>query len=150
MEINNNSQVSNLYQRYSNTTSISADTSMSKSNKTNTDSVTISDTALNAANKLEEIANKYDPSNMSYSELTNMSSELQLSGLIASEEGLAMRAPPSISFDPDKKYDAVALAQKSVAFDQSIGTAQGNDARLRASVLNVLETIQNLSANNKE
>ncbi len=110
--------------------------------ETTTDTVTISDAGKNAEIKLQEMANKYDPTHMSYSELTRMSSELQLNGLITSQEGLAMRAPPSRDFDPDEKYDTVALARKSVAFDQSLNAAQSKDATLRASVLDILETLQ--------
>ena len=110
--------------------------------ETTTDTVTISDAGLSAERKLQQMANKYDPTNMSYSELTRMSSELQLNGLITSQEGLAMRAPPSRDFDPDEKYDTVALARKSVAFDQSLSAAQSKDATLRTSVLDILETLQ--------
>ena len=107
--------------------------------ETTTDTVTISDAGLSAERKLQQMAHKYDPTNMSYSELTRMSSELQL---ITSQEGLAMRAPPSRDFDPDEKYDTVALARKSVAFDQSLSAAQSKDATLRTSVLDILETLQ--------
>ncbi|GAC34512.1 hypothetical protein GPLA_3624 [Paraglaciecola polaris LMG 21857] len=110
--------------------------------ETTTDTVTISDAGLSAERKLQQMAHKYDPTNMSYSELTRMSSELQLNGLITSQEGLAMRAPPSRDFDPDEKYDTVALARKSVAFDQSLSAAQSKDATLRTSVLDILETLQ--------
>lgn len=145
MEISSDNQVTRIYQMNSATAVVSTNSSVPSNNKTTTDRVTISDTALNAERKLQEIANQYEPTNMSYSELIHMSSELQSNGLITPQEGLAMRAPPSRYFDPSEKYNTVALARKSVEFDQSLGSAQGKDAKIRASVLDVLETLQKSS-----
>ena len=142
MQINSSNQVSRIYQTDNTIATDSTNYNPTTQSKNTTDTVNISNAGLNAEKKLQEIANKYDPTNMSYNELTRMSSELQINGLITSQEGLAMRAPPSRDFDPDEKYDTVALARKSVEFDQSLGSAQSNDAKLRASVLDMLETIQ--------
>ncbi|MBU2879991.1 hypothetical protein [Aliiglaciecola lipolytica] len=142
MEINNNSQLSSIYQSSKNQ---GVDTTLSNllsNNDRAADKVTLSQAGLDAETKLQEIANRYDPTNMSYNELTHMSSELQLNGLITPQQGLAMRAPPSRDFDADEKYDVLALARKSVEFDQSIGTVQNKDAKLRANVFNVLESLQ--------
>lgn len=145
MLINNNTQTSLIYQTKSNDSSVT-NSNTSIKNENGVDKVIISDAGLNAENKWQEIANKYDPSNMSYHELGKMSSDLELNGLITSEEGLALRAPPNRDFSPDKKYDAVALAKRSVEFDQSLGGMQGKDAQLRLNVLDILEKIQNFSS----
>ena len=145
MQIDNSNQASRIYHLNNTIAGNLTNASAPTRNEILTDTVTISDAGANAANKLQEIANKYDATNMSHSELTRMSSELQLNELISSQEGLAMRAPPSMGFDPDKRYDTVAAARKSVEFDQSLGSAQSKDAKLRASVLDVLETMQKLS-----
>ncbi|WP_166426075.1 hypothetical protein [Paraglaciecola sp. 20A4] len=142
MQINSNSYMTSIYPMDNTINDKSPNASPISPSETTTDTVTISDAGKNAEIKLQEMANKYDPTHMSYSELTRMSSELQLNGLITSQEGLAMRAPPSRDFDPDEKYDTVALARKSVAFDQSLNAAQSKDATLRASVLDILETLQ--------
>ncbi|MEP4891675.1 MAG: hypothetical protein ABJV04_16760 [Aliiglaciecola sp.] len=147
MEINNNSQLSSIYQSSKNqgvdTTHSNLLSNIDQSNNdSHADKVTLSQAGLDAETKLQEIASQYDPTNMSYKELTHMSSELQLNGLITPQQGLAMRAPPSRDFDADEKYDVLALARKSVEFDQSIGAAQNTDAKLRANVLNVLESLQ--------
>tara|TARA_R110002167_G_scaffold38470_4_gene119840 strand:- start:5892 stop:6356 length:465 start_codon:yes stop_codon:yes gene_type:complete len=146
MQINSNDHVSRIYQMNNTSSSAAVSSHSSDTIKNETaDKVTLSEAGLNAESKWQEIANKYDPTNMSYDELSRMASDLHLNGLITSQEALAMRAPPSRDFDPDEKYDTVALARQSVEFDQSLGAAQGKDAQLRVSVLNILETIQNLS-----
>ena len=142
MQINSSSYITSIYQMDNTINDKSPNASPLSRSETTTDTVTISDAGLSAERKLQQMANKYDPTNMSYSELTRMSSELQLNGLITSQEGLAMRAPPSRDFDPDEKYDTVALARKSAAFDQSLSAAQSKDATLRTSVLDILETLQ--------
>ncbi|MEH6710360.1 hypothetical protein [Paraglaciecola polaris] len=142
MQINSSSYITSIYQMDNTINDKSPNASPLSRSETTTDTVTISDAGLSAERKLQQMAHKYDPTNMSYSELTRMSSELQLNGLITSQEGLAMRAPPSRDFDPDEKYDTVALARKSVAFDQSLSAAQSKDATLRTSVLDILETLQ--------
>ncbi|GAB2686426.1 hypothetical protein Q4574_18475 [Aliiglaciecola sp. 3_MG-2023] len=142
MEINNNSQLSSIYQSSKNQGADTTHSNQLSNNHSSADKVTLSQAGLIAETKFQEVADQYDPTNMSYNELTRMSSELQLDGLITSQEGLAMRAPPSRDFDADEKYDVLALARKSVEFDQSIGTAQNKDAQLRANVLDVLERLQ--------
>lgn len=142
MQINSSSYITSIYQMDNTINDKSPNASPLSRSETTTDTVTISDAGLSAERKLQQMANKYDPTNMSYSELTRMSSELQVNGLITSQEGLTMRAPPSRNFDPDEKYDTVALARKSVAFDQSLSAAQSKGAALRANVLDILETLQ--------
>lgn len=144
MQINSSNQVSRIYHMDDAIAGNSTKSSTSTQTEALTDTVTISDAGSNVERKLQEVANKYDPTNMSHSELTRLSSELQLNGLITPQEGLAMRAPPSRGFDADDKYDVLALARKTVEFDQSIGTAQNTDAKLRANVLNVLESLISL------
>lgn len=145
MQINSNDQVSRIYQ-INNTASAGIQTRSADTIKHETaDKVTISEAGLKAGSKWQEIADKYDPTNMSYDELSSMASDLHLNGLITSEEALAMRVPPNRHFEFDEKYDTVALAKQSVEFDQSLGGTQGRDAQLRVRRLEILETIQNLS-----
>lgn len=147
MQINSNDQVSRIYQ-INNTASVGAQTHSVDTIKHETaDKVTISEAGRNAESKWQEIADKYDPTNMSYNELSDMGTELIENGLITSKEALALLAPPSRDFNPDEKYDTVALAKQSVEFDQSLGGTQGRDAQLRVRRLEILETIQNLSRN---
>ncbi|MGY8836905.1 MAG: hypothetical protein ACKVH6_09295 [Enterobacterales bacterium] len=144
MLINSSNQASRIYQTESNTPTLITNTSTSIKNKDLADKVTISPAALNAENTWKEIANKFDPSNMSYNELTSMVTELHEGGLITSNESLALRAPPSMNFDSNEKFNMIAQAKKSVEFDQSLGNADKN-AQLRVRVLDILETIQGLS-----
>lgn len=145
MQINSNDQVSRIYQ-INNTASAGIQTRSADTIKHETaDKVTISEAGLKAGSKWQEIADKYDPTNMSYKELTSMTISLREKGLITSQEALALLAPPSRDFNPDEKYDTVASARQSVEFDQSLGGTQGRDAQLRVRRLEILETIQNLS-----
>jgi len=145
MLINSNSQASHIYQTQSNAPHTTTSSNTPVKNENTADKITISEAGLNAESKLQEIAKHYDPKNMSYNELSKMSSTLELNGLITPQEGLALRAPPKMNFDPNEKYDTVALAKKSVEFDQSLGMA-GRDSQLRVRALNILETIQSLSS----
>jgi hypothetical protein len=142
--INSNNQVSLIYQAQRNTANTATNSNTAIKSESTADKVTISKSGLNAESKWQEAANQYNPRNMSYHELGKMSSALELNGLITPQEGLALRAPPSMNFDPNEKYDTLALAKKSVAFDQSLG-ATGKDAQLRGRALQILETIQDLS-----
>lgn len=146
MQINSNDQVSRIYQMNNTAAAVQSRSAETIKNET-ADKVTISDVGRNAESELQEIADKYDPTNMSYNELGSMVSSLRENGLITSQESLALMMPPSRHFDPDEKYDTIAAARQKVEFDQSLGAAQGRDAQLRVSVLNILETIQNLSPN---
>tara|TARA_R110001583_G_scaffold194762_2_gene366867 strand:+ start:3555 stop:4016 length:462 start_codon:yes stop_codon:yes gene_type:complete len=147
MQINSNDQVSQIYQM-NKTTSAAVQTRSAETIKNETaDKVTISDSGRNAESKLQEIANKYDPTNMSYNELSSMATDLYENGLLTSQEALAMRAPPSRYPDLDEKYDTVAAARQAVEFDQSLGGAQDKYAQIRVKILDVLETIQNMSRN---
>ena len=147
MQINSSEQVSRIYQMNSASSALTTNPRAVSKNESTSDQVTLSEAGMNAQRKLQEIANNYDPTNMSYSELCNMASDLHQNGLITSGEALAMSAPPSIDFDPNAKYDTVAAARKSVEFDQSLGGAQNESAKLRAGVLDILERLQRLSGN---
>ncbi|ABG42424.1 hypothetical protein Patl_3924 [Paraglaciecola sp. T6c] len=149
MYINSPNQVSRIYQMSDTATSVATDLNAANKNQT-TDKVTLSDAGLNAESKLQEIAAKYNPNNMSYNELVSMGTELLENGLITSRESLTLMAPPSRNFAPDEKYDTIALAKQSAAFDQSLGTIHSKDAKLRASVLEMLQTIQDLSGNSSQ
>lgn len=144
MLVHSNNQASHIYQAQSNTPIRDANTTVN--NKNTADKVTISDAGLNAESKWQKIANQYDPTNMSYNNLANMVTDLRKNELITSGESLALLAPPSMNFDPNEKYNTVALARKSVEFDQSLNTTN-KDAQLRAKSLSILETIQDLSRN---
>lgn len=145
MLVNNNTQASLIYQTQNkgSVTVTNSDTSIKSEN--GVDKITISDEGFNAESKWQEIADQYDPENMSYHELCKMSSNLESNGLITSQEGLALRAPPSHGFAPDKKYDTVALARKSVESDQSFGVTQGKDVQLRVRALDILERLKDLA-----
>jgi len=146
MQINSPDQVSRIYQMSDSATSVATNLNVANTKQT-TDKVTLSEAGLNAESKLQDIAAKYNPNNMSYNQLVSMGAELLENGLITSQESLALMAPPSRNFDPDEKYDTVALAKQSVAFDQSLGNTHSKDATLRASVLEMLQTIQSLAGN---
>lgn len=143
MLVHSNNQASRIYQAQSSTTI--TDTNITV-NKSAADKVTISDAGLNAENKWQDIAKQYNPTNISYNELANMVTSLRESELITSEESLALLAPPSMNFDPNEKYNALASARKSVEFDQSPSTTS-RDAQLRIRSLDILETIQSLARN---
>lgn len=146
MHINSSDQVSRFYQMSNSATSVATNLNVANTKQT-TDKVTLSEAGLNAESKLQDIAAKYNPNNISYNQLVSMGAELLENGLITSQESLALMAPPSRNFDPDEKYDTVALAKQSVAFDQSLGNTHSKDATLRASVLEMLQTIQSLAGN---
>ncbi|GAC24817.1 hypothetical protein GMES_2522 [Paraglaciecola mesophila KMM 241] len=146
MQINSPDQVSRIYQMSDSATSVAKNLNVANTKQT-TDKVTLSEAGLNAESKLQDIAAKYNPNNMSYNQLVSMGAELLENGLITSQESLALMAPPSRNFDPDEKYDTVALAKQSAAFDQSLGNTHSKDAALRAGVLEMLQTIQSLAGN---
>lgn len=146
MHINSASQISRIYQ-LSDTATSDASNANAANKYTTADKVTLSEAGLNAESKLQDIAAKYDPNNMSYNQLVSMGTELLENGLITSQESLALMAPPSGNFNPNEKYDTVALAKQSAAFDQSLGNTHSKDATLRASVLEMLQTIQSLAGN---
>lgn len=143
MQINSGDQISQVYRMNNDTSAVVSTHSSDTTKGQAADKLTLSEAGRNAGNKWQEIANQYDPTNISYNELTSMSFNLQESGLITPAEGLAMRAPPSRDFNPNEKYDTLALARQAVEFDNSLGATQDKSAQLRVRVLEVLETLHN-------
>ena len=148
MLINSTNRASLTYQTQSTSSNAKNNLSTLIKSENTGDKVTISNAGLNAESKWQDIANQYNPINMSYNELANMVTDLRKNELISSKESLALLAPPSMDFDPNEKYDSVALARKSVEFDQSL-SATSKDTQLRVRSLDILKTIQSLSRNSK-
>ncbi|PHR25859.1 MAG: hypothetical protein COA36_13400 [Desulfotalea sp.] len=82
--------------------------------KTETATVSISSAGRNAEDKWQEIADKYDMTNISANEIMGMAEELYDNKLISSSQMLDMYTLPSIDFNPDEKINYVAHVTKEL------------------------------------
>jgi len=122
MQVNSQTQAYSINQTRNNSSSpITAELSNATAGKTETDRITISSEGQNAAEKWRAIANKYDVTNMSQSELVTMTMDLNENKMIPESVGLHMLAPPSMNHDPDKKYDVLTGMRDEYEFQKNRG-----------------------------
>ena len=118
MHINNNSQANYIQNR---TPNISNDLGTPTPNKSERDTVNISDVGLSATSNWQKIANNYDLTNISQNEMADMVSSLTDSQLISSTDSLYLMAPRSMNFNPEIKFDLLATTEKSLSFAKENG-----------------------------
>lgn len=109
------------------------------------DNVTISEDAKRFNDKMQDIANKYDVTNMSTTERIAMAQELNDSQLMPDGVMLAMVAPLSMNEDVDQKTDYLNTMRESFAFLSKMG---GNSEQLELTrkQLDLLEHLNSLSS----
>jgi len=144
MQVNSASTISALYQQNSQGHS-SASTKTQDGQRTIDDSVSFSNAGRNAEQNWQAIAAKYDVTNINYQDRGAMTNELMSAGLIPSEVGLAMMAPSSMNFDPNKPENFLQSSKQSLEFAKSNGAPQ-QQVNLMENTVNVLETLYKLSA----
>jgi len=140
MHINNNSQANLIQNR---TANISNNLGAPTPNKSERDTVSISDAGLNATANWQKIANNYDVTNISQNEMANMVSSLTDSQLVSSTDSLYLMAPRSMNLDPEMKFDLLATTEKSLSFAKENG---GSDDSIRNQerVVDILKNLQEL------
>ena len=111
---------------------------------TETDTVVISSAGRNAETKWQEIADKYDMTNISGNEVMGMAKELYDNKLISSSQMLDMYTPPSIDFNLDEKVNYVAHVTKELESQKSRsdGSAQMRNAiEAKSRVFDIVKRI---------
>jgi hypothetical protein len=111
---------------------------------TEIDTVSISSAGRNAEAKWQEIADKYDMTNISPNEVMGMAKELYDNKLISSSQMLDMAIIPSIDFNPDEKVNYVAHVTKELESLKSYndGSAQMRNAiEAKSRVLDIAKRI---------
>jgi len=122
MQVSNNTYAYSINNIQSDKSSPVTAVSNSTTTKAQTDTVTISHAGRNAEEKWQDIASKYDVTNMSQSEVGKMTEELYDNKLIPKDVLIHMLAPASMNQDPDQKYDVFSQMRKSLEFAESIKT----------------------------
>ncbi|MDH3326448.1 MAG: hypothetical protein OEM38_07015 [Gammaproteobacteria bacterium] len=144
MFINSNFQVSHSYQVQNTNTNNSNNAGVAAKDRTAaaTDTVSISNAGLNANDKWQDIANKYDVTNISQNEAGSMVSELFDNKIINSTDALYLMAPRAMNINPEVKFDFLATARKSLDFlKQNGGSPEGikNQENALATLNNIHE-----------
>lgn len=131
MLINSNSQASHIYQTQSNAPLTTTSSNTPVKNENTADKITISDAGLNAESKWQDIADKYDMTNISGNEVMEMAQELYENKLISSNQMLDMYTPPSIDFDLNKKVNYVTQVAKEL---ESLKLHNDGSAQMRNAI----------------
>jgi len=140
MHINNNSQANHIQNR---TPNISNNLGAPTPNKSERDTVSISNAGLNATANWQKIANNYDVTNISQNEMANMVSSLTDNKLVSSTDGLYLMAPRSMNLDPEMKFDLLATAEKSLSFAKENGGSV-DSIKNQERVVDILKNLQEL------
>lgn len=108
------------------------------------DKVSISADAYSVGKNWQNIAAKYDVTNISNQDRTNLAGELQEKGLISGEVGIFMAMPLSMSQNPNEKTNFIDVAKQSL--QNSIdGGASSEQIELRKKAIGILEHLKELS-----
>tara|TARA_Y100000782_G_scaffold25272_1_gene27897 strand:+ start:6701 stop:7180 length:480 start_codon:yes stop_codon:yes gene_type:complete len=110
-----------------------------------TQSVQISSAGKNAEQNWQNIAQKYDVTNISGAERRAMTGELMGAGLISSTEGLVMAAPSSMNENPSEKENYLEVMQQSLDLAKNNGSA-AEQVELLESVLSILDKLYLIKA----
>ena len=143
MHINSNNQVNHITTIQNRSSNISSDSSTTKPNRNQNDTVNISNTGLNATANWQKIAQNYDVTNISQNEAANLASDLTGNQLISSTEGLYLMAPRSMNFNPETKFDLLASTEKSFAFLKENGGSV-DSLKNSENAVDILKTLQEL------
>lgn len=143
MQINNITQAYKINNTQNDESTQVITISNNTSPKVQTDTVSISPAGKNAEKKWQEIANKYDVTNMSQTEVGKMTKELHDNKLIPNDVLLHMLAPASMNQDPDQKYDVLSQMRISLEFAESTN-ADPIHIEKQKQVVNVFEQLHGL------
>ncbi|OUS17808.1 hypothetical protein A9Q88_02370 [Gammaproteobacteria bacterium 50_400_T64] len=139
----NNSQANYIDHRQNRTPNISNNLGVPTPNKSERDTVSISDAGLNATASWQNIANNYDVTNISQNEMANMVSSLLDEQLVSSTDGLYLMAPRSMNVDPEMKFDLLATTEKALSFAKENG-GPVDGIRSQERVVDILKNLQEL------
>ena len=147
MQVNNHVHVSNMNQTRNNNPD--SESKVSSVATTNTETVTISSAGKNAEDKWQTIANKYDVTHMSHSEVSAMTEELYDNKLIEKDVMLHMMAPASMNQDFELKYNVLDQSRDSFEFAKNIG---GNPEQLdkQRRVFEIFQQLNGLHSNGSQ
>ncbi len=143
MQINNSAQAYNINQVQNNNPNASIGTDNTTTTKTQTDTVTISNAGRNAEEKWQSIANRYDVTNMSQTEVGKMTEELHNNALIPEGVRMHMLAPASMNQDLDQKYDVLSRMRDSLDFSKSVNAAP-KQIEKQTQVVDIFERLSEL------
>jgi hypothetical protein len=117
--------------------------------KTEADTVTISHAGKNAEDKWQAIANKYNVTNMSQTEVGAMTEKLYDNKLIPKDVLLHMMAPASMNQDFDKKDNVLDRMRDSLVFSKNSG---GNTEQVEKQrrVVEIFERLNGLLSNDSQ
>jgi len=149
MQVNNNAQVYSINQIRNNNSTHATEVSNVATTQTENDIVSISKVGKNAEKKWQNIANKYDVSNMSQTEIGKMTKELDDNKLIPKGVLLHMLAPASMNQDPDQKYNILSRMRDSFEFSKNIGVNQ-NQLEMQRQVVEVFDLLNELRSSDLE
>ena len=116
MEISRFTPATNVYAAQNSPSARKYQTNQTESTQQNTNmkTVVISDAGKNAEAKFNEIAEKYDMTNISANEIMTMSKELYDNKLISSTQMLDMYTLPGIDFDLNEKVNYIDHVTKEI------------------------------------
>lgn len=148
MFINNSTDITQLYQSQPNTVvKIAIGTESKVTGNTVTDTATISHAGKNAAEKFQEIAQRYDVNKMSANERDAMAKELYENKLINEKEYLTMTIPyccTDLSDDIEatnaEKRDFLSLAKYNYELNKDVNTPEANAMTKR--IIDIFEQIK--------
>ncbi|KAA1160877.1 MULTISPECIES: hypothetical protein [Alteromonadales] len=145
MHINNSAQLNQIYKTQSPSYNMLSNADRITENKAlTTDTVDISNAGLNAKKNWQEIAKKFDVSNISQNEMGDMVSNLVDNKLISSTDSLFLMAPTSMNQDPEIKYDLLESMRKRL--DSAIANGNTQDQiKKTENAFNIIEQLKNLS-----
>lgn len=108
------------------------------------DKVNISNHAYYAETNWQNIASRYDVTNISNQDRANLAGELQEKGLISGEVGIFIAMPLNTSQNPNEKTNFIDVANQSL--QNSInGGASREQIELRKKAINFLEHLNQLN-----
>ena len=146
MHVNSHAQAYGVNQIRNNNSYPTTEVSNVTTAKTETDTVAISNAGRNAEEKWQTIANKYDVTNMSQSEVATMTEELYENKLIPQDVLLHMIAPASMNQDPDQKYNVLSRMRDSLEFSKNRGS-NPEQLEIQKRVVEIFERLKGLLSN---
>ena len=127
-----------------------ADLSISTINTSKTDSVNISDAAKEMSNIEQDIASRYDVTNMTESERVSMANELFDNDLITQRQHSVMSLPfqsflaektgTMDTYDPNEKFNYLQQRIDQLSFTKSSG-ASTQEMELDEGIVSILENL---------
>lgn len=132
-----------IYQKHGLNVARNPTPSSISSDKTNTDSVSLSHAGKYAEKNWQAIAAKYDVTNISTHERGEMAADLMNAGLMPPGIGIALVAPIGLNHDPNTKIDFLDASRQSLSFGKAHGAPQ-EQILLMEKTVSLLEKIKAL------